>query len=267
MRRLGGRHVIRQELAALALLWVASLGYKVWALSQVGPNDLNNAPYLQPLPNFLDHFAIGMALAVISVWLGQIDRVPRGVEILRRHDWLPWLLSIVAFWAVSTRIGFTGELFQHASRRMFLGRHELYSLVAVGLLVPAILAEPRRGTAGRLLGSRLLTYLGLVSYGIYLYHFAVVKQLDDWIGTFPGGPFALRVLVHFVVAAAAATVLASLSYYLVERRALRLRRLVSPPVPAERGEATEEPAPSVPSATPASTTSATSAGWRNRGTP
>ena len=250
LRRLGGegdrRRILRQELLALGLLWLVSLGYKLWALTQTGPNELTSGPYLQPLPNFLDQFAIGMALAVLSVHLEQLKRLPSPLEVLRRHDWIPWVVAIVAFWIVSTRIGFTGLPFQGASRRQFVVRHELYSLIALGLVVPALFAIPGRGVAGRVLGTRVLTYLGLVSYAIYLYHFAVVKQLDDWLGGRITWSPELRFLAHAALAALGATVLASVSYYLVERPALRLKRLVRSPALAERGEATTEPAPAEP---------------------
>jgi peptidoglycan/LPS O-acetylase OafA/YrhL len=251
-----------RELAALALLALASFAYLLWALGQISPNSVLSGPYLQPLPNFLDQFAVGMALAVISVRLEAREQLPRWVELLRRHDWLPWIGSAIAFWVVSTRIGYTGERFEHASPRMFVGRHELYTVVALGLLLPALFATPGRGVAGRLLATRVLLFLGLVSYGIYLYQLAVVRQLDDWIGDSIGGPVELQLVIHVLLALVGTTLLAALSYYVVERPVLRLKRLVSAPVPAERGEASEEPI-----ATAASTSSATSAGWRNRGTP
>jgi peptidoglycan/LPS O-acetylase OafA/YrhL len=261
MRRLG----FRQQLVALAGLWVASLAYKVWALEQTSPTDLSNAPYLQPLPNYLDQFAIGMALAVLSVRWEQQRRLPRAIEFVRRHDWIPWLAAAVAFWAVSTRIGFTGYLTQQYSRRMFLGRHELYTLVALGLILPAIFSEPGRGIAGRVLANRVLAYIGLISFGMYLYHLAVIRQIDRWLGEPLDAPLGIRIATYALLGLAGAALVASVSYYVVERPALRLKRLVSPPAPAERDEASEEPAPA--SATAASTTSATSAGWRNRGTP
>ena len=282
MRRLPGRgdsrRVMRQELIALALLWLFSLAYKVWALRQVGPNDIRNGPYLQPLPNFLDQFALGMALAVLTVHWEQTG-APRIVAALRRRDWIPWLVAAVAFWVVSTRIGYSGVPFQGSSRKMFLGRHELYSLVALCVLLPAILATPGRGFAGRILANRVLLYLGLVSYVIYLYHFAVIHQLDKWISL--GGAPELRVLVHALLAIAAGTLLASASYYLVERPALRLKRLVRTPGRVAPDEATSEPAPAEPEADPdpaarassgsaataTSTSKVTSAGWRKRGTP
>jgi peptidoglycan/LPS O-acetylase OafA/YrhL len=243
----------RRELLWLAVLWLASLAYKAWALSQTSPTELGSAPYLQPLPNYLDQFAIGMALAVLTVRWEREDRVPRAVDWIRRHDWVPWLAAAVAFWVVSTRIGFTGWLTQHYSRRMFLGRHELYTLVAAGLILPAIFAEPGRGVAGRVLASRVLSYIGLISFGMYLYHLAVIRQVDNWLGSPMDAPLGIRIATYAALGLAGAVLIASASYYVVERPALRLRRLFGPPEPAERDEATEEPAP-------ASTTSATSAG-------
>jgi peptidoglycan/LPS O-acetylase OafA/YrhL len=232
---------VRWELVALALLWVASLAYKAWALTKRGPTDLSGAPYLQTLPNFLDQFAIGMALAVLTAHWEQVGRVPRAVDALRRHDWLPWVVAVVAFWVVSTRIGFTGELLQRFSRSMFLGRHELYTVVGVGVALPAIFADPGRGVAGRVLANRVLAYLGLISYALYLYHLAVLKQVDRWLGKPMDAALGIRLVTYGALGLLIAVVVASASYYLVERPALRLKRLVSPPVAAERGEATAEP--------------------------
>jgi peptidoglycan/LPS O-acetylase OafA/YrhL len=237
MRRLS----VRWELIALALLWVGSLAYKVWALSKRGPTDLSNGPYLQTLPNFLDQFAVGMALAVLTAHWERLGRVPRAAELLRRRDWLPWIGAAVAFWVVSTQIGFTGEFLQQYSRRMFLGRHELYTLVGLGVVLPAIFAVPGRGVAGRLLASRVLAYLGLISFAMYLYHLAVIRQVDIWLGKPMDAALGVRLLTYAALGLLITVVIASLSYYLVERPALRLKRLVSPPVPAERGEATAEP--------------------------
>src|SRR5437588_524161 len=145
MRRLPGRgdvrRMVRQELVALALLFVASVGYKVWALRQTTPISLANTPYLDPLPNFLDQFALGMGLAVLSVHLQGRERLPRVLELIRRRPTLPWVLAAVAFWVVSTRIGLTGRLVPTTfPAHAFLERHELYSVIALGVVVPAVFA-------------------------------------------------------------------------------------------------------------------------------
>jgi peptidoglycan/LPS O-acetylase OafA/YrhL len=239
MRRM--RMSVRWELVALALMFLVSLAYKIWALSKRGPTDLNGAPYLQTLPNFLDQFSIGMALAVLSAQWERRGRSPRAIEALRRHDWLPWLFAAIAFWVVSTRIGFTGEFLQRYSRSMFVGRHELYTLVGLGVLLPAIFAVPGRGFAGRVLSNRVLAYLGLISYAMYLYHLAVLKQVDRWLGEPMDAGVGVRLVTYAALGLLITVAIASLSYYAVERPVLRLKRLVSPPVAAERGEATAEP--------------------------
>jgi peptidoglycan/LPS O-acetylase OafA/YrhL len=109
------------------------------------------------------------------------------------------------------------------------------------VLLPAIFATPGRGFAGRVLSNRVLAYLGLISYAIYLYHLAVLKQVDRWLGGPMDAALGVRLLTYLALGFLITVAIASLSYYLVERPALRLKRLVSPPVAAERGEATAEP--------------------------
>ena len=250
-RKADAGRILRVELWGLAGLFGASMAYKVWALATVDPASLGAAPYVMPLPNFLDHFALGMALAVLSVWWEgrEPGTLPGPVRAVLRFPALAWLGAAVAFWAVSTQIGYTGELLQDFSRRMFLGRHVLYGVVAFLIVLPAVFWQPERGVVRRLLGRRWLLYVGLVSYGVYLYHLAVLVAIDRLLGdtlraaiSAPG----LRYAVVLVLGTLGAVAVGSVSYYAVERPALRLKRLVSGrPAPAP-GEATAEPAPAAP---------------------
>jgi peptidoglycan/LPS O-acetylase OafA/YrhL len=103
-----------------------------------------------------------------------------------------------------------------------------------------------RGWVRRLLGNRVLLYVGLISYGIFLYHFAVLEQLDKWgFGDAVSGRWPS--LLWIVVAFAGAVAIATVSYYVLERPCLDLKRLVRDPRwRAERGEAIEEPVPPAP---------------------
>ncbi|MEA2443752.1 MAG: hypothetical protein QOJ12_1044 [Thermoleophilales bacterium] len=234
------------EVGGLAVLFGVSSLYKVWALEQVGPTDLNSAPYLMPLPNFLDQFAIGMGLAVLSVWYEGRDDLPRPLAVVRSRPWIGWLVALVAFWLAATQIGYNGQPLQHYSRTAFVLRHELYTLVALGVILPALYAQPGRGVVGRVLGNRVLAYLGLVSYAFYLYHYAVIRQLGDWFGADLPHSIPGRLAVYLPAALLGATVLASISYYAVERPALSFKRLVPLRLPPERAEAVAEPAPAAP---------------------
>ncbi|HKP89749.1 MAG TPA: acyltransferase [Thermoleophilaceae bacterium] len=238
----------RAELAALAGLWLASLVWKLLATRHVEPSSLDSGPWLMPLPNFLDQFAAGMALALVSV-----RGLPASLERATRHAWPWWVAAALAYWLLSTRIGLHGRLGEDVTPREFMLRHELELVVAVGLIVPAIFAFGRAGPVRRVLAWRPLLYLGLVSYGIYLWHEALVRKIatgtSDWMTDTLGLGVEARFAVLFGLTLAAATAVASASYYAVERPALSLKRLVGPPPERdEPGEALAEPAPAEPPA-------------------
>ena len=77
---------------------------------------------------------------------------------------------------------------------------------------------------------------------------AVLEQVDRWqlelLATIH--PYLKILDVLFL-----SLILATLSYYVVERPALRLKRLVAPPIEPAPGEATAEPAPSSTARAPA----------------
>jgi len=66
-----------------------------------------------------------------------------------------------------------------------------------------------------------MVYLGTISYGIYLWHQAFIEKVHQWGGwsgnPLPSGPF----LEHVVPALALTIVVASASWFLVERPLLR----------------------------------------------
>jgi peptidoglycan/LPS O-acetylase OafA/YrhL len=236
---------LSMELAGLAALFALSVLYKVWAVHHIAPTSLLSPRFLMPLPNFLDQFAIGMGIAVLSVWYeGRV--LPAPLALARRAPAVYWAVALVAFWFVSTQIGFDGNFFQSFSRTMFLERHYLYTIVATALLVPTVFAAPGRSVVGRALASRPLRYLGLISYGIYLYHLAIITKLQHSLHGSLGSGFASHFLVYLALGLASAVAIASASYYLVERPALSLKRLVRPRSPAAAGEAIVEPAPAAP---------------------
>jgi peptidoglycan/LPS O-acetylase OafA/YrhL len=250
MRRLpaGGsrRAWLTSELVSLALLAVASMAWKIAVVKTQDPNTFGSQPWLMPLPNFLDEFALGMGLAVLSVYYQDAPRLPAPLRLVERAPVVPWLLAAVAFWAVATQVGFNGAVGQPITPTRFVERHVLYAAVAFFLLLPAIFGELGRGVVRQVLGNRVLLYVGLVSYGIYLWHVAVFTQIERWGLDVHGGvgPF----LLWGAVGLAGATAVASVSYHVLERPALSLKGLVAPPPRVAPGEAPAEPAPAVPAA-------------------
>ncbi len=200
-RRLGGP-VARSELALLALIAAASLGWKLLFRYAVPTDTPGWLPAQVSLPAFADHFAIGMALAVISV-------AARGrTERLERYSWLAWVLAFLAFVALSG--GVTGQVFQVQS----LWRHELRGVIGALLLAPAVFGAG--GAVRRLLAQPWLLWLGAISYGFYLWHEPVIIALQRQGLDSSAGGVALGVVAFAITLA-----LAAASWYLVERPVLR----------------------------------------------
>jgi peptidoglycan/LPS O-acetylase OafA/YrhL len=90
----------------------------------------------------------------------------------------------------------------------------------VALLSVVVIADivTRRGRLGRLLGLRPLVHLGVISYGVYLWHYPLIVALHYAPNRIPQSPVA-TILIGLVGSIA----MAELSYRLVERPCLRLK--------------------------------------------
>jgi peptidoglycan/LPS O-acetylase OafA/YrhL len=236
MRRVPGRGV-RAELVGAAVLFGVALAYKLWLFAR-GP--VTSAPLLSwrvALPEYLDYFAIGIALSALSV----ADAPARLIGVLARRPWVCWLAAAVCFVVVSKGIGLSGSVADHVTEARYLARHYLYALIALGLFLPSVFGDPEEGLIRRMLGWRVIRWIGLVSYGAFLYHVAVLEQLDKWrFGSFAND---VSPYVWFPVALAGSLAIAAVSWYCFERPLLSLKRLVPGRERLERGEAFLEPAP------------------------
>jgi peptidoglycan/LPS O-acetylase OafA/YrhL len=249
MRVILGRRGFRAEAAMLALLFAVGIVYKLVVLWSGDPKQVVISPQLLALPAYFDQFALGMMLATLSVWVEQHRRLPGAVAWIDGIPGISWLVAVVAFWVVSTQIGLKGTFLEALNPTQYMERHLLYATVAVGLIAPAVLGDQTRGLVRRFLALRPLLWLGLVSYGIFLWNLTALDHLSHWglgdlplLGSFPG---------WLVVGLAVTVPAAAASYYIVERPALSLKRLFRDPAPRQPGEALEEPAPVTALARPA----------------
>jgi len=166
-----------------------------------------------------------MGLAVASVWL-EGRPLPPAVRVVARYPSLPWIAAGVAFWVACTQIGLHGVAWEYQSQGQALDLHYLSSIVGLGLVLPAVFGNPRVGGVRRLLGYAPLLWVGLVSYAVYIWHPTVLHKLFDWrwpqdvIHATGLPPY----LVWAVLTLAIVLVVAALSYYGIERRALSLKR-------------------------------------------
>ena len=135
------------------------------------------------------------------------------------HAWqkLSGLLRIIASLHTVQPIGRT------------LGAIALTAGFAALLVAPAIF-DRRRGVPARVLAWRPLVYLGIVSYGFFLYHLAVAELLGEGADAAHFSATGLDLTRHLhhgptplliVLTLLATTAVATVSYYVVELPFLR----------------------------------------------
>lgn len=218
---------LRRELAGLVALYAVSVATRVTVLV-IGTR--YNGMINTWLPTQLDYFALGMGLALASVWTrdvrGATGTQPR--RSLLDHPALPatsWLLAACCFYLVSRRIGLppgpVGPDLADFEPHQQLLRQLLYGLTAFFLLVPAVFGPQRRSAVRRALQLRVVVWIGLVSYGIYLWHEAMM----DWFMVLDDVtvPFTVDFGALVLFAAATTIAVAAASYWIVEKPALRLK--------------------------------------------
>ncbi len=93
-------------------------------------------------------------------------------------------------------------------------------LIALLILLPAVFGERSQGLARRVLSLRSLAWIGLVSYGFYLWHYYVMIALRSH----HLNGLTQHYSAFFVLSFLGAITLAAGSYYLIERPALRFKQ-------------------------------------------
>jgi peptidoglycan/LPS O-acetylase OafA/YrhL len=219
-RRMSARGSLRAQVLLLVLACVVSIAMRgVLVGSLTAPPQGRGLALTVALTGFLDWFAIGMGLAVLAAEWEAGRRCSRPLAALASRPGWCALLGMLAFAA--------GVPFQHAD--MFLPWYGLLTHVALGigsgLLVLATLGQhhrPRPRGWARLLGSRPLAWLGMISYGIYLWNGLVLELIHRQPEL---RPLSSTVMIWLAVLGGTVA-LAAASWYLLERplqRALRAR--------------------------------------------
>ncbi len=166
-------------------------------------------------------FAAGLSLAVASAWLGARPPAtwPRLARLPAEHPLACWGAAFAFLTLAAFAIGLPRRLGGEYTSFALQAQHVLYLGVALCLVAPGVLGDGRRTLPVRVLSWPVLAWLGLVSYGIFLYHQPLVVELTEVQTWVPEASWAFyTVLVTVAAAACAAT-----SYYLLERPILRFK--------------------------------------------
>jgi peptidoglycan/LPS O-acetylase OafA/YrhL len=242
MSRLGGsdptRRMVR-DLAALGVLALVSAGTRALVVGDLnaanGEGDHWYWNLTLTLPLFLAWFAVGMAFATVSSWSSATGRTPGPIRTASRNPTAVWG---AALWLYALLVLTTDPL-----NRIEDEPHHLLAILVAGLIVfPAAFPHPSgRGVPAKVLALPLVAWLGLISYGIFLWAGPVTVALFYEVALDFGEPFWVLAPLAFAASVAAG----AFSYYVVERPFLRLKNRQGKPPPAEpkAGQTTSRSSP------------------------
>lgn len=235
VRRRSAQARLVGELIGLAVLVVISFVFRYWILhipfitvrngkfvAICAPN-CSTKPALSSLmidwlPAYLDLFALGMLLAVLSAWYTQRDSEPKWLSH-RLMPWISWACAAAAFVIVSHVVADHSILYL-LTPRVNLERQTLYGLFAFFLLVPAVFGPQEQSLVRRLLQTWPMASIGVISYGIYLWHLDLITEFLSWTGWHPGQiPYWLLAVAVLGLSIA----FASASYFGLERPILHYK--------------------------------------------
>ena len=168
------------------------------------------------LPSHMDTLALGMGLAVLVETPASAKPLSKLKHFLVNHTGLFVLCSIFV-WLISANINMSIGLVVPDFKTDLL-RHFLYSIASVLLVAPFCVESQSRLV--KAMSFRLFTWLGTISYGIYLWHMAFLDGnfADKYM---PYTENDGQVLLRFLVVLPASIAIASLSYYVLERPIMR----------------------------------------------
>ncbi|WP_214410528.1 acyltransferase family protein [Sphaerisporangium fuscum] len=216
---------VRRILISLSTVIPVSVAWTAWThLPSFGAWPIEgNWP-----PGWIDYIATGMALAALSAAASvSWEHVPAAYRAADRRPLLCWAGALAAYLvACVSPFGDPGSA-NYPPLGQSIVEHLAYLVFGFLAVTPLTLPHLRSRFIEAVVTNRVMLFLGRISYGIYLWHIAIIYF---WHGNlFRAGNFGVLLAVDLLGSIACATV----SYYLIESPAMRLRERL--------GKATKDP--------------------------
>jgi peptidoglycan/LPS O-acetylase OafA/YrhL len=209
-----GRSVVtwlRIELAVAAILSIASL------VLGSSPFDLREQAWFRY--SFVGHFywfGLGLGIAVISVYYARRKVWPAPLRFVSEHPGFCWAVGLGIYLVTVFLFSDAPFVFDFKSSE-YLWMNVIQGVGGVFLFLPAVFSNPNRGLPARILGHPLIMWIGVISYGLLLWHGTVAVMLGSLFGS--GNGFWTVLIAELVIAVP----MACLSYYFVERPLMKLK--------------------------------------------
>jgi peptidoglycan/LPS O-acetylase OafA/YrhL len=230
VRRLKRRNWLTLELTAAGLLGAVSFVIQ----RHVSTNDFEQVLTYSPIGRGW-WFGLGLGLAAVSVWVQERPSEPAFARFIARRPAIPLLAALLIYlWLCFDLLGPAPQaVFQLTDVSDYLISYIAFGVIALLVVLPATFGAERKDVLRRFLEHPVCTWLGLISYGIFLWQYPIlIVALDagvaDW---WPSMQFPVVVAVTLVGTIACAAV----SYYSLERPLMRWgRRSFGSPTTSEK---------------------------------
>ena len=226
---------VRAELLPLAL--VAAGGYAIQLLASQA---IVSRTVTNTLIGQFPWMALGMALAVASVVATRREKggraTPSWADLVARRSGAIWAVGILALAGLAALVpagGLAGLLAAVTSERPLpeaVGHIVLSGVLAAAFVLPAVFGENAGGLPRRVLAFAPVAWIGMASYSIYLWHLTFAQLIALGDSPFNFSASGLNLLAHvetgstailFVLTVAASSLAAAVTYYGIERPAMR----------------------------------------------
>lgn len=168
---------------------------------------------------FAGHFfwlALGLGLAVLSVAYERRSELPAPLRLLASRPGLSWGCAFAVYLVTVATLSPVPFIVADDTTPQFLGTHLAHGALAMLIMIPVVFGDPNARLPRRVLANPVVAWLGLISYGFYLWHVTIAYYLG-----FGGaeGSFGVVLILTLLIAIP----LAAASYYLLERPLMRLK--------------------------------------------
>jgi peptidoglycan/LPS O-acetylase OafA/YrhL len=166
-----------------------------------------------------DSLLVGCAAGILISW-----------QMIPNSAWLLKILRIIAFIScvvMGLAIIFVPVYWSY----LYYGGFTLIAIAIASILVLLMLSPG--ALISRVLQWPLLTWFGRLSYSLYLWHVTVYSFYLNHFGLLPIKSYTLRIFIPLAIKFAASVIVACASYYLLEKRFLRIKKRFSSVSPSE----------------------------------
>ncbi|HEY1741092.1 MAG TPA: acyltransferase, partial [Acidimicrobiia bacterium] len=211
IRRFASGDLFRAHAMGVAGVITVGVAARMWLIFGSPPT------WVEYLPIYLAFFGTGMALALVTIAVARGGAAPRFLARCAEHPGWCAAVALVAFLIATVTADITdGPVILLNSTPIWeqLVRFFLQWVVVAALIVPAVLSIEQGGRVRATLGSRVAVFLGSISYGFYLWHWAIIRWLSKHWFHATSGQTMLKVTV---VGLPATIAIAYASFRLVEK--------------------------------------------------